>query len=114
MAHFNSLVKANDFIERVGAKLDRHKEKTEEAIGQGLQLAEVAGASFAAGYANSKFGANGELQVKGVPADLLAGLGLHALAFAGMAGKYGEHAHNLADGLVGAYAYRAGAHLGAT
>jgi hypothetical protein len=92
------------------SRIARMKEKGEEAMSHGLQMAEVAGASAAAGYANAKFGTNGELQFKGVPADLLGGIGLHALAFLGGAGKYGEHAHNLADGLIAAYAYRAGVH----
>ncbi len=94
------------------SRLAKMKEKGEEAMAHGLQLAEVAGAAGLAGYANSKFGTGGELQFKGVPADLLAGIGLHGLAFLGAAGKYGEHAHNLGDGLIAAYAYRAGVHAG--
>jgi hypothetical protein len=100
------------YAHNLEGRLAKMKEKGEEAMAHGLQLAEVAGASAAAGYANAKFGTNGELLVKGVPADLLGGIGLHALAFLGAAGKYGEHAHNLGDGLIAAYAYRAGVHAG--
>jgi hypothetical protein len=97
-------------LERVKAHMAKVKEKGEEAIGQGIQLAEVAGAAGIAGYVNAKFGTDtgNELQIKGVPADLLTGIGLHALAFLGGAGKHATHAHNVADGLVAAYAYRAG------
>lgn len=98
----HSLAKARAHIERL-------KEKSEEAISHGLQVAEVGGAAAVAGYVNTKFGSGGELQFQGVPADLLAGIGLHAMAFLGVAGKYNEHAHNLGDGFVAAYAYRAGA-----
>lgn len=99
------------YAHNLEGRIAKMKEKGEEAMAHGLQLAEVAGASGLAGYANAKFGgATGELQFKGVPADLLGGIGLHALAFLGAAGKYGEHAHNIGDGLIAAYAYRAGVH----
>lgn len=104
-----SLRTALAHVESLQGKISRAKEKTEEAMAHGLQLVEVAGACGLAGYLNTKMGDNGEYQIRGVPADLLAGIGLHALAFLGAAGKYGEHAHNVADGLVAAYAYRAGA-----
>lgn len=104
------LTKAQKHIDSLEKRIERAKEKGEEAMAQGLQLAEIAGASALAGYMNTKMGEGGELQFKGIPADLLAGIGLHAVAFLGVAGKYGEHAHNLADGLIAAYAYRAGAH----
>lgn len=100
------------------ARLDGIKEKGEEAIGQGLQLCEVGGASFAWSYANQRFGdvtpgVGGELKVVGVPADLAAAVALHGLAFLGAAGKYGEHAHNLADGSLAAYLARMGQKMGA-
>lgn len=113
MSEIRSLTRANQYIHSLLASKEKLKEKTEEAFGQGLQMVEVGGAAFLAGYANSKFGDAGEWTFKGVPVDLIAGLGIKALALGGMAGKYGEHAGNVADGLVAAYAYRAGMHLGA-
>jgi len=99
---------------RLEHRLAKMREKGEEAMAHGLQLAEVAGAAGIAGYVNTKFGQGGELTVRGVPADLVGGIGLHAAAFLGAFGRYSEHAHNLADGLVAAYVYRAGVHAAST
>lgn len=96
-------------VHSLQAKIARAKEKTEGALQHGLALVEVAGACGLAGYLNTKMGENGEYQIRGVPADLLVGIGAHAAAFLGMAGKYDEHLHNLANGAIAAYAYRAGA-----
>jgi len=108
-----SMTRMHEQWERMKSQLANVREKTEEAMAHGLQAVEVVGASFAAGYANTKWGQDtgGELQIKGVPADLIGFIGGHGLAFLGGAGKYGEHVHNLADGLGAAYGYRAGVHL---
>ncbi len=108
--NLTELRKAANGFERVKAHAQALKAKAEEAIGEGIATAEIAGAAGLAGYANAKFGADtgGELQIKGVPADLLAGAALKGLAFLGGAGKHAEHAHNFASGLLAAYAYRAG------
>lgn len=47
-----------------------------------------------------------------VPLDLAGGVGLHAAAFFGLFGRYGEHVHNLADGVMAQYATRWGVGYG--
>jgi hypothetical protein len=92
------------------ARLANMKEKSEEALGHGLQVAETFAASAAAGYLNTKFGTNGEHTIQGVPTDLLAGLALGIGGAAGMFGKHDGHAVNLGAGLLAAYGYRLGVH----
>jgi hypothetical protein len=48
-----------------------------------------------------------------VPADLLAGVALHALGFAGIAGKYDDDLHNFGDGVLSGYFVQLGAGFGA-
>ena len=94
-------------------KIEKAKEKATELMGHALQLVEVGGAAFAFGYAHQRYGVNGELQIAGVPADLVAGLGLHAFSMLGGFGKYAEHGHNLGDGCIASYAFRMGSQIGA-
>lgn len=92
-------------------KIAKIKEKTEETMGAVLQTAEVLGAGSALSYANGRYGepeAGDLLPVWMVPktklpVSLAAGAALHLAAFAGLAGKYGEHAHNLGDGALLSY-----------
>jgi hypothetical protein len=98
---------------RAEKKIENAREKATEIMGQTLQLVEVAGAAFAFGYAHQRYGTNGELLVAGVPADLAAGLGLHAFSLLGGFSKYSEHGHNLADGCLAAYGFRMGSQMGA-
>jgi hypothetical protein len=93
-------------------RLHTIREKSERVIDDALQVVETGAASFAAGFANEKWGTNGELELVGVPADLLAGVVLSGLAIAGAAGKYHSHALNLGSGGIAAYAYRLGASSG--
>lgn len=95
--------------ENLESKLARIKEKSEEQIGKGISTVETVGACGLAGYVNARFGTAGELQFNGVPVDLAAGIAGAVLSFAGLAGKHGDHVHNVANGLMSAYAYRAGA-----
>jgi len=99
---------------RAEKKIESARDKATEIMGQTLQLVEVAGAAFAFGYAHQRYGVNGELLVAGVPADLAAGLGLHAFALLGGFSRYSEHGHNLADGCLASYAFRMGSQMGAT
>lgn len=89
---------------------ERGKEKAEEVIGQTLQAVEVVGSASAMSYANEAYG-KGELQLMGAPADLCVGLGIHVAAFL-VKSKYGEHAHNIADGLLCAFGVREAIKLG--
>jgi len=109
-----SIAKAREYVERARDKMARIREHAEEAIGTGIQIAEVGGTAFGFGYANARFGENGEVQVMGVPADLGVAVALHGVAFMGGLGKYAEHGHNVGTGALASYAYRTGFQLGAT
>jgi hypothetical protein len=91
-------------------KMEKTREKGQEIAGHLLQSAEVIGGSALIGYMdgrnpNSTKGPYHE--VVGVPTSLLTGFGGHAAAFLGGFGKYDEHVHNLADGFLAAFTYRA-------
>lgn len=99
-------------------KIETVKEKAEETMGQVLQTAEIAAAAGGFAYANARYGSmvgtnpTPEIDVMGVPADVGAAVALHGMAFAGAAGKYKEHCHNLADGALASYLVRVGLRLG--
>jgi hypothetical protein len=107
-----SIAKARDYAERMSNKMARLREHAEEAIGNGIQVTEVGGSAFAFGYANGRWGEDGELKVLGVPADLGVGFALTGIAMFGGLGKYAEHGVNIGSGALAAYAYRAGHQLG--
>ena len=108
-----SLAEAKQRLERAKHTVARVREKTEEAIGQGIQVAEVAGTAVTFGWANARFGdADGEMKLFGIPLDLATGLGLTGMAMFGGFGRYGEHAVNVGAGAIASYAYRTGYQLG--
>lgn len=107
-----SLAKAREYAERMQGKMAKLREHAEEAIGNGIQVSEVGGAAFAFGYANGRWGEDGELKVLGVPADLGVGFALTGIAMFGGLGKYAEHGVNLGSGALASYAYRSGLELG--
>lgn len=108
-----SLRKVAELYSRAKGQIAHIREKSEETVGRAVEVVEVIGASFGAGYANQKWGTNGEIQVLGIPADLgLGAIGIIA-GFTGMLGKYSEHGIHLGSGLGAAYGYRLGAALAA-
>ncbi len=107
------LEQAHNKVERAQLTMAKIREKAESAIATGIQIAEVSGTSFAFGYANGRWGENGELAFGGVPVDLGAAVVLHGVAFLGGLGKYAEHGHNLGTGALAACGYRTGAQIGA-
>jgi hypothetical protein len=104
---------AQNKLESAQKTMAKIREKAEGAIQTGIQIAEVSGTSFAFGYANGRWGENGELTIGGVPVDLGAAVALHGVAFLGGLGKYAEHGHNMGTGALAACAYRTGAQMGA-
>lgn len=113
MAQSFSLSKAQmsqmrDKAERMIARAKAISEKSEEAVGQVIQSTEIVGAAFAAGAVKGRFG---NVEVMGVPADLGVAVLGHGLAFMG-GGKYKEHLHNLADGVLASYMTTLGAGIG--
>ena len=109
-----SIAKAREYVDKAREKMARIREHAEEAIGTGIQIAEVGGTAFGFGYANARWGQNGEVKVMGVPADLGVAVALHGVAFMGGLGKYSEHGHNVGSGALASYAYRMGTQLGTT
>lgn len=94
----------------------RSRGKGESLLGETLKSAETVGGAFGMAYANGRFASPGKDHhevVKDVPTDLAVGLGLLGLSLAGMFGEYSEHADNLANGALAAYAVRTGTKLGA-
>ncbi len=87
------------------------KGKGESVVGQLVQTVEVQAGALAVGVACGRYGA---LHIQGstIPLDLAAGVVIHGAAFFGLAGRYGEHAHNIADGVLAGYTTKFGIGLG--
>jgi hypothetical protein len=97
--------KAKGAINRANAKMA----KADEAVATAVTTAEVSAASFLFGLAQGKFGG---VALVGVPVDLLAGIGLHLAAFAGIGGKQVKHLHAFADGALASYMNGLGRQVG--
>lgn len=110
-------------LERFGSKYESLQNRlkgiqatAEKTMGTVLQTVEVVGAVALGAYANGRYGKPdttggtglNEWDLHSVPVDAAVGVVFHGLGFAGMLGKYDEHAHNLGDGFLGSYAYRLG------
>lgn len=67
-----------------------------------VRTGETLGAAAIVGVLSGRFG---PLNIPGtqVPADLLVGIAGHLIGFFGLAGKWDDHVHNLADGVLMAY-----------
>lgn len=86
----------------------------ETLAGELTRAGEVGLSTFGFAYANGAFAAAGKdhHEVAGAPTDLASALALHGLAFFGLFGRYGEHAHNIGTGALAAYLARLGTRLG--
>jgi hypothetical protein len=113
MAFHMTLGEAKEALTRAKSAMGRVREKAEEAIGSGIEVAEVGGTAFGFGYANGRWGGDGgEVKVFGVPVDLGVGIALTGVSMFGGFGKYGEHGINVGAGAIASYAYRSGHQLG--
>jgi len=85
--------------------------KGESVAGTLMKTVTVNAGALAVGVACGRYGA---LHLKGstIPLDLAGGVLLHGAAFFGIAGRYGEHAHNFADGVLAAYTTKHGIGMG--
>lgn len=114
MAFSMTLTEAKEALSRARNSMAKVREKAEEAIGQGIEVAEVSGTAFGLGYANGRWGGDdGELKAFGIPVDLGLGIALTGVAMFGGFGKYNEHGVNVGAGAVASYSYRTGYQLGA-
>lgn len=113
MAFQMTLGEAKEALSRAKNAMGRVREKAEEAIGSGIEVAEVGGTAFGFGYANGRWGGDdGEVKMFGLPVDLGVGIALTGVAMFGGFGKYGEHGVNVGAGAIASYAYRSGHQLG--
>jgi hypothetical protein len=113
MAFQMTLSEAKDALSRAKHAMTRIREKSEEAIGHGIEVAEVGGTAFGFGYANARWGGDdGEIKMFGIPVDLGVGIALTGVSMFGGFGKYGEHGVNVGAGAIASYAYRTGYQLG--
>jgi hypothetical protein len=112
MAFHMSVAEAREALSRARNAMAKVREQAEEAIGHGIEVAEVGGAAFGFGYANGRWGEDGEVKILGLPLDLGAGIALTGVAMLGGLGLYTEHGINVGAGAIAAYAYRTGYQLG--
>jgi hypothetical protein len=108
-----SLAKMQDHLERMQGRMAKVREHAEASVGLAIQATEVGGTAFAFGYANGRWGEDGELKVLGLPVDLGVGFALTGLSLLGGLGKYAEHGNNVGSGAIAAFAYRSGMQMGA-
>jgi len=99
----------------IKSKYDAMRAQSNEMVREVLSIAEVAGGALGFGFLNQRYGndASGtEYQLFGAPVDLLAGIGLHLMAWFDLGGKYNEDLHMLGNAGLAAYGYRLGETLG--
>lgn len=97
-------------LRRHTAMAERDQARNESYMGHLTQSAEIGAGALAAGVMSGRFG---NMELFGViPSDLLVGLGLHALGFLNVLGKYGSDVHNVADGVLASYFVKLGVGLG--
>lgn len=108
-----SVSKLRSIAQRATSKVKNIAENNEKAIDSGIAMAATTGTAFGFGYANARWGENGELKFIGMPVDLMTGIGLNGIAFVGMLGKYDFLGHAIGNGAGSSFAYRMGAQLGA-
>jgi hypothetical protein len=90
------------------ARAKSMREEAEHAVDTAVQTVEVSAAAFAFGLANGRWAG---AEVVGLPADLAAGMAMHAVAFM-LDGESAEHLHNFGDGALASYAATIGAGVG--
>lgn len=94
--------------QRAMARARNMAEKSEKVIETALRTAEVGGAAFGMGVVKGRFG---NIEVVGVPIDLVAASGLHLLGFFG-GDRYADHLHALGDGALASYLTTLGTGVG--
>jgi len=97
--HYGNLVKRTQGI----------RAKTESTVEHMVQSAEVSASAFAFGAMQGKMG---PVKVMGVPADLGAGVAMHLIGFAGLAGKASSHLHAFGDGALASFFFTLGRGVG--
>lgn len=99
-------------LEAARNRLRNLREKSEDAVAQGVTSLVTVGSAGLMSYLNVKFGDEDQrIKFAGIDADLAAGLGLNALAFAGMFGANSGKSsmatmllHSMGNGALASYA----------
>lgn len=80
----------------------------ERILGRAKQTGEVVGTACLLAYLNGRSPTAGKdhLQIANAPLDLGYGVLVHGAALLGFGGRYGEDAHNSADGALACYGVR--------
>lgn len=86
----------------------------ETTIRRTADVLEIGGAAGALGFANARFGQNGQLAVAGVPVNLMVALGGLGMAWFGFAGRYGRDAEMIGAGALAGYLSQLGGSYGAS
>lgn len=105
------IVRFKHQADRITQKARQALAKADQAVETVITTSEVSAASFLFGLAQGKFGA---IKLVGVPIELLAGLGLHVLAFAGIGGRSSHHLHAFGDGALASFFGGLGRQVGHT
>ena len=87
---------------RLSAFRERYGERIKGTVKKATRTVEVSAAGMLGGMVQGHAGEEGS-SVMGIPTDLLAGLVLNGLGFAGVAGDHSEHMHNFGDGFLAAF-----------
>lgn len=103
------IVKFKQQVDRMTAKAKSVMARADQAVATVITTSEVSAASFLFGLAQGKFGG---IAVVGVPIDLMAGLGLHILGFAGIFKANAHHVHAFADGALASFFNKLGSDVG--
>ena len=98
-----SAAEAFDVRKKALSALSRAKSvlsKTDEQVNTVVHATVTAGTAFAFGVVQGRYGG---VEVAGVPADLGAGIVLHAMGFMGIGGKASEYMHAAGNGALACY-----------
>lgn len=107
------LEEARDKVAFAQRIISGHRTEGEKIAEHAVQSVEVLAGAALSGVVAGRFGApHLKLGNQNIPLDLLGGVTLHGLAFFGLFGKYGEHVHNLSDGVMAQYMARWGVGYG--
>jgi hypothetical protein len=96
----NDLQRAATRAESMRNRLTNLKKRTEKVAERAVHTVEVGTSAFAFGLLQGK---TGGLEFVGVPAELIAGAGLHIAGFLGLGGKMSSHLHGFGDGALASY-----------
>ena len=106
-----AITKYKQMVDRMTNKAKSVIAKADQAVGTAITTSEVGAAAFLFGVAQGKFGG---FAFRGIPIDLVAGMGLHVLAFAGYGGKNASHLHAFGDGALASFFNNLGVNVGAS